>query len=71
MFKSLILLLPLTLLFGCTMFDPSIKDTIETVKSEGGCSHVGTEIKVKIKNIGGVESIMINCDWTVEEREDF
>lgn len=69
--KSLILLLPLTLLFGCTVFDPSIQDTITTVKSEGGCSHVGTIVKVKIKNIGGVESIFINCDWTVVEQEEF
>ena len=65
--KFLILLLPLTLLSGCTMFDPSMEDTIATVRGQGGCSHVGTKIKVQIRNIGGVESIMINCDWTVDD----
>ena len=69
--KSLILLLPLTLLYGCSVFDPTIEDTIDTVKSEGGCNHVGTEIKVKIKNVGGIESIFINCDWTVTDLEEF
>ena len=63
-------LIPIMLLFsGCSIFDPSIKDTIETVKSEGGCSHVGTEIKVTIKNLGGIESVRINCNWTVEDEE--
>jgi hypothetical protein len=66
---KLILLLPLTLLFGCGVFDPSIRDTIETVKSNDGCTIVGTEVKVKIKNVGGIESIYINCDWTVPEEE--
>jgi hypothetical protein len=65
--KFLILLLPLTLLSGCTMFDPSMEDNIATVRGQGGCSHVGTKIKVQIRNIGGVESIMINCDWTVDD----
>jgi len=65
--KSLILLLPLTLLFGCSVFDPSMEDTIATVRGQGGCSHVGTEIKVQIRNMGGVESIMINCNWTVDD----
>lgn len=69
--KTLILLLPLTLLSACTMFDPTIQDTITTVKSEGGCSLVGTEVEVKIKNVGGIESIYINCDWTVTEQEEF
>lgn len=55
------------LLSGCSVFDPSIRDTIETVKSNDGCTVVGTEVKVKIKNIGGIESIYINCDWTVPE----
>lgn len=57
------------LLSGCSVFDPSIRDTIETVKSNDGCTVVGTEVKVKIKNIGGIESIYINCDWTVPDEE--
>lgn len=69
--KYVILLLPLTLLSGCGVFNPSMEDTIATVKSEGGCSNVGTEVKVKIKNVGGIESIFINCDWTVTGLEEF
>jgi hypothetical protein len=65
------LVIPLILLVSaCSMFEPGIKDTISTVKSEGGCSRVGTEIKVKIKNVGGIESIFINCDWTVVDPEE-
>lgn len=65
------LLAAVLLLTGCSVFNPTIQDTITTVKSEGGCSMVGTEVKVKIKNVGGIESIYINCDWTVEEQEEF
>jgi hypothetical protein len=67
--KIILIASVLLLLSGCTVFNPTMEDTITTVKSNNGCSHIGTQIKLQIKNIDGVESIFINCTWTVQEEK--
>lgn len=48
------------LLSGCAT---SVEQTLENTKMQ--CNDEGTNVKAVVKNIDGVESLKVTCEWVV------